>query len=66
MTNNSLRKVDNERNISKAVPSVVIHTHFKRFEKPEQKEGFTHPVIEIPFVYFDQNQMDANEWNEKN
>ena len=66
LTNNTLRKVENERNISKAVPTVVIHTHFKRFVKPEQKEGFTHPVIEIPFVFFDQNQMGEEEWNQKN
>lgn len=50
-----MRKVENERNISKAVPSVVIHTHFKRFVEPTRKEGFTENVIKIPFVFFDQN-----------
>ena len=53
MKNNSMRKVKNARNMSKPVGAVVIHTHFKRLEPPEENEGFTEPVIEIPFVYFD-------------
>lgn len=40
-----MRKVENERNMSKAVPSVVIHTHFKKFMVPKQSEGFTEPII---------------------
>ena len=60
-----MRKLENPRNMSKAVPAVVIHTHFKRFEKPEQKEGFTEPIIEVPFVKFDHNSVTEEVWNEK-
>jgi len=57
-----MRKVESERNMSKSVRSVVIHTHFKYLEQPEQNEGFTHPVVEIPFVNFDQNEANDKEW----
>ena len=61
-----MRKVENERNMSKAVPAVVIHTHFKNYQQPKQSEGFTHPIIDIPFVFFDQNIAGEEDWKKMN
>jgi hypothetical protein len=36
------------------VPKVVIHTYFKNKELPSAEEGFTEPIINIPYVHFDQ------------
>ena len=43
MMNNNMRKIDINKgeHLSKKVPSVAIHTFFKRFSIPTEKEGFT-------------------------
>jgi len=46
--------------MSNAVPPVAIHTYFKNMVKPKKEEGFTHPIIEIPYVQNDQNSRIAD------
>mmetsp|Transcript_23247 Transcript_23247/g.28830 ORF Transcript_23247/g.28830 Transcript_23247/m.28830 type:complete len:156 (-) Transcript_23247:66-533(-) len=50
MHNNFQRKANTHRkHLSKAVPSVAIHTYFKNAVKPKLSEGFE-TIIELDFV----------------
>lgn len=49
LAQNALRKVEREENMSKAVPSVAIHTFFKRAVPPTGSEGFDE-IIEVSHV----------------
>ena len=63
LNNNSLRNIDKNNNMSKAHPTVVIHTFFKRLEEPTLDEGYTDPIIDIPYVYVDQTNLE-DQWQE--
>jgi hypothetical protein len=56
MENNSIRKIDSKSikdrglmHMSENVPSIAIHTFFKKIEFPKKEEGFTEDIIKIKF-----------------
>ena len=73
MENNSIRKIDSKFNkerglmhMSKNVPSIAIHTFFKKIESPKKEEGFTEDIIKIKFQKGDVDfqRFSQEDWND--